>query len=135
MKRTISNLTAVVAIVGMTIVAASTVNAQPTYSVDMQSASVPGLNDPGAILTPQGTGQLPPPAVAIQSLMLGIQPPIGRPYGELNALSYGTDPFLTNGVGIQHYYTFSVDEFAAGRPGVPGPSVTTEGSLGAGGCG
>ena len=109
--------------------ATSQVVAQPTYSVDMQSASVPGFHDSGAILTPQGAGQVGPAATALTSPMLGILPAPGRQVPELDALSYGTEPLLQSGIGIQHYYTFSVDEFAAGRPGVPGPSVTTEGAL------
>lgn len=124
MKR---NLVTMTALVIAAVAASSQVFAQPTYSVDMPSASVPGINDSGAILTPQGTGQPPlPPAVAIASNMLGIFPPPGRQVGELDALSYGTEPYLLPS-GAQHLWTFSVDEFAAGRPGVPGPSVTTEG--------
>lgn len=128
MYRTYNNLMALSLVGGVIFFASSTVNGQPTYSVDAQSASVPGLNDPGAILTPQAPGIFPPPAVAIQSTMLGILPFSNGQLGELDALSYGTEPFLLPSA-TQHYWTFSVDEFAAGRPGVPGPSVTTEGAL------
>jgi hypothetical protein len=103
----------------------------PTYSVDAQSASVPGLNLPGNILTPVGTGQVPPPAVVVQDFLLGIGPNSAGLAGELDALSYGTDAKLDKGTAFQHYWTFSVDEFAVGRPGVPGPSVSTEGAFGA----
>jgi hypothetical protein len=126
MYRTYNNLMTLGLVGAAMFFASSNVNGQPTYSVDMQSASVSGLNDSGAILTPLAPGIFPPPAVAIPSLMLGIQPPPGRQVGELDALSYGTEPFLLPSA-VQHYWTFSVDEFAAGRPGVPGPSVTTEG--------
>jgi hypothetical protein len=98
----------------------------PTFSVDIQSASVPGLNDPAAILTPVGAGNFPPPASVIPSAALGLGLLV-----ELDALSYGTEPKLLNSPIAQHHWTFSVDEFAVGRPGVPGPSVTTEGAFGA----
>jgi hypothetical protein len=97
---------------------------QPTFSVDIQSA---GGNDPGTIFTPQGSGQIPPPATVIPSAMLGIN--LAGTLSELDALSYGTEPLLQKGTGIQHSWTFSVDEFAVGRAGVPGPSVTTEGAF------
>lgn len=103
----------------------------PTYSVDAQSASVPGLNLPGNILTPVGAGVFPPPAVVVQDFLLGIGPNSAGLPGELDALSYGTDAKLDKGTSFQHYWTFSVDEFAVGRPGVPGPSVFTEGAFGA----
>ena len=105
-----------------------TAQSSPTYSVDVQSASVPGLNDPGSILTPVGAGNFPPPAVVIPSMLLGIAPHPVLP-GDLDALSYGTEPQLQKGANIQHNWTFSVDEFAVGRSGVPGPSVTTEGAF------
>jgi hypothetical protein len=126
MNRNFNNLM-MLGVVGVaTLFATSSANSQPTYSIDAQSASV-GITDPGAILTPQPPVQFPSPAVAIASLMLGIQPNSNGLVGELDALSYGTEPYLLNTPGVQHYWTFSVDEFAAGRPGVPGPSVTTEG--------
>ena len=103
--------------------------AQPTYSVDAQSSSVPGLNDSAAILTPLGPGTFPPPAVVVPSSFLGITP-VATGVGELDALSYGTEPQLSNAPGVQHSWTLSVDEFAVGRPGVPGPSVRTEGAFG-----
>jgi hypothetical protein len=101
----------------------------PTFSVDVQSASVPGLNDPAAILTPVGAGNFPPPASVIPSAALGLG--LAGTLVELDALSYGTEPKLLNSPIAQHKWTFSVDEFAVGRPGVPGPSVTTEGAFGA----
>lgn len=101
----------------------------PTFSVDVQSASVPGLNDPAAVLTPVGPGNFPPPANVIPSAALGLG--LAGSLVELDALSYGTEPKLLNSPIAQHNWTFSVDEFAVGRPGVPGPSVTTEGAFGA----
>jgi hypothetical protein len=101
------------------------VNGQPTYSIDAQSAGIGPVLE-GDILTPQGAGQIPPPAVVISQLLLGYTPtPLG---GELDALSYGTDPLLLNLPGTKHNWSFSVDEFAMGRAGVPFPSVTTEGA-------
>jgi hypothetical protein len=131
MKPYLAVLTTFLSVAVYSFVATSTVVAQPTYSVDAQSASVPGLNDSGSVLTPIGAGNFPPPAVVIPSGLLGIVAPAGQPVPELDALSYGTDTMLLNLPGYQHKWTFSVDEFAVGRVGVPGPSVTTEGAFGA----
>ena len=116
----------------LTTIASTLVSAQsfPTYSADAQSSSVPGSIDPGSILTPIGAGTIPPPASVISSALLGIIPVPGG-LAELDALSYGTDPMLLNSALTQHDWTFSTDEFAVGRAGVPGPSVTTEGATGA----
>jgi hypothetical protein len=89
------------------------------------------LNLPGNILTPVGAGMFPPPAVVVQDFLLGVGPTFAGLPGELDALSYGTDAKLEKGTTFQHYWTFSVDEFAVGRPGVPGPSVSSEGAFGA----
>jgi hypothetical protein len=102
----------------------------PTYSVDIQSSSVPGFNDEGDIYTPVGAGNFPPPAVVVPNGLLGLGiNPAGL--SELDALSYGTEPYLLPGPLFKHSWTFSVDEYAVGRAGVPGPSVTTEGAFGA----
>jgi hypothetical protein len=99
----------------------------PTFSVDTQSVTVPLQFDPGHIYTPQGTGQFQPPMTVIPSFMLGINN--AGTLSELDALSYGTEPQLQKGPVFQHSWSFSVDEFAVGRAGVPGPSVTTEGAF------
>ncbi|MCA9229904.1 MAG: hypothetical protein KDA57_04580 [Planctomycetales bacterium] len=102
--------------------------ASPTYSVDVQSAAVPGFISDGDILTPNGAGNFSPPNVLIPQPLIGFFPTPNS--AELDALSYGTEPMLMNGPLVQHRWTFSVDEFAVGRPGAPGPSVTTEGAYG-----
>jgi hypothetical protein len=114
------------------LIAAAPASAQlfsPTFSIDVQGVSAPGLVSEGDILTPISPGNFPPPAVVIPSFLLGIAPGPGGTV-ELDALSYGTDPMLLKGSQYLHRWTFSVDEFAVGRAGVPGPSVTTEGAFG-----
>lgn len=61
---------------------------------------------------------------------------VGHPHGvpgliEVDALSYGTDWDLNLGVPWAPLWSFSVDEFAWGFPGMPPPSVTSEGMAGA----
>jgi len=117
---------------------AGVVHAQPTYSIDFQGPTAApggalGISD-GDILTPAAPGTVPPPAVAIPaaggpgSLGLGLGG-MGIQGGyEVDALSYGLEPMLQPGPLSQHAWTFSVDEFALGLLGAPGPSVTTEGA-------
>lgn len=109
----------------------ATAHAQPTYSIDVLGPTVSsGLVGPSDVLTPMGAGVAPPPAIAIGGPLLGIIPtPVSLP--ELDALSYGTDPLLQNGALIEHHWSFSVDEYGVGMPGVPAPSVTSEGAFGA----
>ena len=104
--------------------------AQPTFSIDVQGPTAPGSVSEGDILTPTGTGTIPPPAVAVSVFALGVASVPGA-RAEVDALSYGTEPLLVAAPGVQHSWTFSVDEFAIGRPGVAFPSVTTEGAFGA----
>lgn len=112
--------------------------AQPTYSIDFQGPTAgvapPGPVLEGDILTPIPPGMLPPPAVVIPAgppgVGLGIVPtPTG--FWEVDALSYGTDFRIRQQTGAPLGWSFSVDEFAVGVPGVPFPSVTTEGAFGA----
>ena len=105
--------------------------AQPTYSVDVQGPTfTSGLTTGSDILTPVGPGMVPPPAIAIPTGALGVVPgPVG--FDELDALSYGTDPQLSNQPQFLHDWSFSVDEFAVGQPAVPAPSVTSEGAFSA----
>jgi hypothetical protein len=125
--RSAATYIAVMAAAGLALCSHAEAQNRPTYSVDIQCDSVPGLNDPGHIYTPQGTGQISPPATVIPSFMLGINN--AGTLSELDALSYGTEPLLQKTLGYQHRWSFSVDEFAVGRAGVPGPSVTTEGAF------
>jgi len=104
--------------------------AQPTYSVDVQGPTfVSGVASGSDILTPVGAGMVSPPAIAIPGGALGVGP-TAPGFDELDALSYGRDPLLLNQPLVRHRWSFSVDEFAVGQPGVPGPSVTTEGAGG-----
>ena len=104
--------------------------AQPTYSVDVQGPTfVSGVASGSDILTPVGAGMVSPPAIAIPGGALGVGP-TAPGFDELDALSYGRDPQLLNQPLIRHRWSFSVDEFAVGQPGVPGPSVTNEGAGG-----
>ncbi len=90
-------------------------------------------------------GPLPPPATVIfggpgapgpKDLGLALYPPaVGHPAGqpghvEVDALSYGTDFNLDPSVPWAPMWSFSVDEFAMGMPGVGGPSVGSEGMVG-----
>jgi hypothetical protein len=84
----------------------------------------------GDILVPTPpAGPLPPPTILIPGSgpgSLGIIP-TGGGFNELDALSYGTEPLLQQ--NNPKFWYFSVDRFAVGLPGVPFPSVTTEGAL------
>ena len=114
--------------------------AQPYYSIDFQGGSngLPdGLPSPffineGHILTHLPPG-IPPPAPGIlivaQSPGLGlIAPPAAAV--EVDALSLGLEPQLAS-QKVFHLYALSVDEFAVGWPGLPAPSITTEGAASA----
>jgi len=107
--------------------------ASPTYSIDFQGPTA-GIVNAGDILTPVAPGVVSPPAVVIPFTALGITPlPVGAPptiadgHAELDALSYGLDYWIQDNDAPG--WQFSVDEFAIGLPGKPGPSVTTEGAL------
>lgn len=116
-------------VVGMAITSGARSHAQPTYSVDFQGPLAALPLTEGDILTPVPPGMIPPPAVVIPAPALGIIPgPMGL--AEVDALSYGTDPLLRQLADLPVGWTFSVDEFAVGMPGVPAPSVTSEGAFG-----
>jgi len=103
--------------------------AQPTYSVDVQGPTfASGVASGSDILTPVGAGMASPPAIAIPGGALGVGP-TAPGFDELDALSYGRDPFLQKQPQVLQDWSFSVDEFAVGQPGVPFPSVTTEGAF------
>ncbi len=126
-----------VAILGTAWCLAGIAHAQPTYSIDFQGpTAAPGAGavSDGDILGPVVPGVVAPPAVIIPAIGgLGLAPlGVGIHGGyEVDALSYGSEPPLQPGQQFAHAWTFSVDEFAFGLPGVPGPSVTTEGAGGA----
>jgi len=107
--------------------------AVPWFSIDWDSpqAGIPPV-DQGAVLTAQGTGQFPAPLVVIPSGAggLGIIPNAANPVREVDALSFGLEPQLTQSTTQMQRWSFSVDQFAIGRPGVPAFSVTTEGAVG-----
>ena len=140
-----SLLTTTLCTLACTLALATTAWAQPSYSIDHQgpTALAPYLGGPGAvsdgdILTPVGPGTIAPPAVAIPAGATGLGLSTHPVWGnvEVDALSYGKEPQLDiaqpNGLALVHNWEFSVDEFAYGLPGVPGPSVTTEGAAPAG---
>ena len=131
MKKTL--ITQAFAFTAILVLFAGEAPAQPTYSIDVQGPTAGGgFVSEADILTPIGAGIAPPPAVVIPGgpagLGIGVTA-IG--FRELDALSYGTDPLLLNTtppvLGVD--WSFSVDEFAVGLPGVPFPSVTTEGAF------
>lgn len=107
--------------------------APPTFSIDNASPTngvVPSLG--WDILAPvppaPGLGPLPPPAVLIPGgpgglglIPVAIVPP------EVDALSYGVDVRLHPAAMALWY--FSVDRAAIGLPGMPVPSVTSEGAM------
>ncbi len=114
--------------------------AQPFYSIDFQGPSngLPdGLPSPffineGHVLVHLPPG-IPPPAPAI--LMIAQTPGLGliappAAAVEVDALSFGLEPRLRN-ADVVHIFAFSVDEFAVGQPGLPAPSIATEGAAGA----
>lgn len=144
----ITSRTFFVSVVGiLSLVLAGVADAQPSYSIDAQGptvasgvipiGSVGGPINEGDILMPTGVGVLPPPAVSTSALS-GLRLPVGAPGAppvEVDALSYGIDHPLTPNQPnklITHAWSFSVDEFAVGLPGVPAPSVSSEGALAAG---
>ncbi len=127
-------------------------NTEPLFSIDFQGPTI-GRIDP-CMQLPITEGDI------LQSIQPGIQPPppciitrYGPPgtglgisvtqlnFKELDALSYGHDWLPIKNIILNHEinpellqqigWYFSVDEFAVGLPGVPGPSVTTEGAMGA----
>ena len=112
------------------LVGAQAAQAQPSYSIDFQSAQAwANFISEGDILVPVGTGMFPSPAVAIPvgAGGLGVMPnPVG--IDEVDALSYGTEPMLVP--NLPPRWELSVDEFGIGFPGNPSPSVRTEGALG-----
>ncbi len=137
-NRPISLILYVVAGVAIASLLAGTAVAQPTYSIDFQGPTAApggpfGISD-GDILTPVGPGVVAPPAIVIPAVggpaTLGLGPAGIHGGHEVDALSYGHEPLLQNDLLASHGWTFSVDEFAIGAPGVPGPSVTTEGAFG-----
>lgn len=110
--------------------AAGAASGAVTFSIDFQGPTAGAVSE-GDILTPIVPGMIPPPAVVIPAgaAGLGIVPgAVG--FVEVDALSYGVDRRI--GQNDLPAYLFSVDEFAVGLPGVPAPSVTTEGAAGAG---
>jgi hypothetical protein len=139
---------AIIAWIGLCIAAGEPAKGQPTFSIDWQSPSVGIPNSftalpisPMDILTaplpgpfgpnPPALGPLPPPGTFIPGGPPGIGLGIGTyPFGEVDALSYGTEPILTP--LTPDIWQFSVDEFAAGIFGTPlPPAVWTEGAFGA----
>jgi len=117
----------VIAVCGLVLLISGTAAAVTTFSIDYQGPTA-GLVTEGDILTPADAGILPPPTIALTAAALGIVP-TGAGRVELDALSFGREP-LVEDVGTTRWF-FSVDEFAVGLPGVPLPSVTTEGAVGA----
>lgn len=138
---------AILTAAAITLSTATVTFSQPTFSIDFQGPTngVPnGFTGapimPSDILTttPPGApgpnpplfGPLPPPGTFIPGgppgFGLGI---VTYPFAELDALSYGTEPRIQQNRPLQNF--FSVDEFAVGFPGVPAPSVTSEGAFGA----
>lgn len=132
----------------LTICGAATAHAQPTFSIDAQGPTFGVPNgftavpiSPADILTttppgpfgpnPPILGPLPAPGTFIPGgppgLGLGI--PSYPIIANVDALSYGTDTLLRRNSPLTFF--FSVDEFAFGLPGIPAPSVTTEGAAGA----
>lgn len=100
-----------------------------TYSIDFQGVTAGAVLE-GDILTPIPPGMVPPPAVVIPAGAVGLGiVPGGAGFVEVDALSYGRDRQIAQNELPR--YLFSVDEFAVGLPGVPAPSVTTEGAFGA----
>lgn len=105
--------------------------AAPFYSIDWQSIDTILVSE-GDVLTSSGAGTTPPPTSVIPFGAGGLGASSSAAgYQELDALSFGLDPRLPTGAGVVHGWIFSVDEWAAGQPGVPFPSVTTEGAGGA----
>jgi hypothetical protein len=104
-------------------------HAQPSYSVDFQGPTA-GANPTieGSILVPNGVvGPPPSPTVAIPFGPTGLGLSVNAVgIVELDALSYGTDDIVLQGVPMA--YQISVDEYAWGQPFMPGPSVWTESS-------
>ena len=124
---------------------------QPTYSIDYQGPTK-GLPDFAGIPITEGDlmgpGFIAPPAIptitvfaggaGFPSLALPLYPgAVGVPAGfpgfvEVDAFSYGVDPFLDMGTPNAGWH-FSVDTFSVGvPPPLPlAPNVTSEGALGA----
>jgi hypothetical protein len=125
---------------GLLVWCVQTAPGQPYYSIDFQGPSN-GLPDgfpsvffinEGHVLTHIPPG-IPPPAPGIlmtaQAPGLGLlQPPL-HPFVEVDALSLGLEPQLGNTL-VVHLYAISVDEFAVGLPGLPVPSIGSEGAAG-----
>jgi len=135
---------------GLTLYAQPPANSEQLFSIDFQGPTNnqidPFMGLPiteGDVLQSIQPGiQPPPPGIITRygppGIGLGIMPVvINDEFQELDALSYGFDRLPIE--QIMHYednpmiieqlgWFFSVDEFAVGIPGVPGPSVTTEGA-------
>jgi len=100
-----------------------------SFSADNPSPTLGVVGtDGGAILVPTppapAIGPLPVPSVFASGGAGGLGL---AGIAEIDALSYGADAFTWKHV----VWYFSVDRTASGLAAVPGPSVTTEGSLGA----
>ncbi len=107
--------------------------AQLSYSIEFQGPTIgmPSSNFPPA---PIGAGDLLAPGagtpwIRISGGALGIAPSATTGEPEMDAMSYGNDPWIDcNG---SPHLLLSVDEFAVGSPGAPmPPNVTTEGAIG-----
>ena len=85
-------------------------------------------------MPPSPASPLSPPLVVIPTGPGGLGLSLLHTHRELDALSYGFEfPLLDQLPPLAFYgWQFSVDEFAVGLPGVPAPSVTTEGASVAG---
>ena len=80
-----------IVVLGVVTAIGPTAGAAPFYSIDHQSPTA-GLVSDGDVVTPSGTGQVPPPAVVIPfgAGGLGVKPTaVG--FAELDALSFGVD--------------------------------------------
>lgn len=99
----------------------------PSFSVDFQSRSVPGVRLPDEVLV------APAAAVIIPSGAFGLAPSPMTWLIEIDALAQGNDiPLRVNTTGTwltPADFVFSVDEFATGIPG-GAPDVSSEGVVG-----
>ncbi|UCD75650.1 MAG: hypothetical protein JSV91_01790 [Phycisphaerales bacterium] len=93
---------------------------------------IPGPNPPPCIAAWGGPGPNPGPDLGMPTWNGAVGLPQGVPgLVELDAMSYGADFNWDPVYPWPGLWYFSVDEFAWGFPGMPGPSVTTEGMAGA----
>jgi hypothetical protein len=110
-------------ILGLALVAAGPLAAQPEFSVDFQGPTVGGLGfSPADIFGPAA------PGIVFPAAAFGVAPSPATLQIEVDAISYGIDPPLTQNNPTPRYH-FSVDEFAFGIGfAAAAPNVTSEGA-------